>query len=164
MTATTLLGTVSRALAAVHLERTVATDIETVWAAWTDPDRMARWLAPVASGTPGPSSTFVLQMDADEAVVCTATRWEPPRLLELTWDYPGEGSSRLRVELTATGDGTTALVLDHDRLDDADPVDYGAGWHVELEYLDAYLNGTAKPDFDERYAQLRPAYEAAAAV
>jgi len=161
MTAPTMLGTVSRSRAAVHLERTMPAGIDTVWAAWTDPATMGRWLAPVPSGVPGPGAVFVLQMDPEEAATCTVTRWEPPRLVELTWDHPGDGSSRLRVELS-TVDGGTRLVLDHDRLAGTDPVNYGAGWHVELEFLHAYLTGTAKPDFDERFAELQPSYRAAA--
>jgi uncharacterized protein YndB with AHSA1/START domain len=146
----------------VHLERTLPAGIEVVWAAWTDPERMAGWLAPV-DGVPGSGARFVLAMDADETATCTVTRWEPPRLLELTWDYTGEGPSRLRLELLELDGGGTRLVLDHDQLTDHDVADYGAGWHVELELLHAYLEGAAKPDFARRYGELKPLYDAAAA-
>lgn len=159
---TAVLGTVSRSRAAVHLERTLPAGIEKVWAAWTQPERMGGWLAPV-EGVPGPDATFVLKMDVEETATCTIKHWEPPRLLELIWDYTGEGPSRLRIELSesSTVDGGTRLVLDHDQLANSNPADYGAGWHVELECLHAYLTGTAKPDFDQRFAELKPLYAAA---
>jgi uncharacterized protein YndB with AHSA1/START domain len=159
MTATELLGTVSRDRGAVHLERTIPAAIDRVWAAWTTPERMA-WLAQV-DGEPNPGATFVLAMDDAETATCTVNQWRPPHLLELTWDYTGEGPSRLRIELFEAGGGATRLVLDHDLLTGADPVDYGAGWHVELELLAAYLAGEPLPDFASRYGQLRPLYDAA---
>lgn len=161
---TALLGTASRDRGSVHLERPIAASIETVWAAWTDPARMSQWLAPV-EGTPAECATFVLRMTGDEAATCTVHAWEPPRLIELSWHYTGEAPSRLRIRLSETdgpgGDGTR-LVLDHDRLFDADPVDYGAGWHAELDLLVAYLGGEPKPAFMPRFERLRPLYASAA--
>lgn len=155
------LGAVSRSRGTVHLERTIAATLDRVWAAWTDPSVMGEWFAPV-DGVPGPGATFVLRMTADESATCTVQAWDPPRLFELTWDYTGEGASRLRVELSESDGGGTRLVLDHDRLFDADPAGYGAGWHAELELLQAHLDGRPKPQFTPRYEQLLPLYEAAA--
>jgi len=155
------LGTVSRERGSVHLERTIAAGLDDVWAAWTDPARMSAWLAPVEGSAPAAGATFRLRMTADETATCTVQAWEPPRLLELTWDYTGEGPSRLRLQLAAV-DGGTRLVLDHDRLVHGDPAGYGAGWHAELDLLAAHLAGEPKPSFMPRYEELLPSYRAAA--
>jgi len=159
MTERIAIGAVSRTRASVHLERQLAASPDQVWAMWTDPERLGRWLAPVESGAPGPGATFVLRMEVDETATCTVQRWEPPRLLELTWDYTGERPSRFRLELRAE-QGGTRLLLDHDRLDAADPVDYGAGWHTHLEALAARLADAPTPAFGELFRTLRAAYAA----
>lgn len=147
---------------AVHLERQLRASPVEVWAAWIDSERLSRWLAPIERGAPGPGATFVLHMAADETATCTVTRWEPPQLLELVWDYSGEGPSRFRLELWAEDGGGTHLVLDHDRLGDTDPLDYAAGWHAHLELLSAYLVGAPAPVFDEIFLPLRAVYAAQA--
>ena len=153
-------GAVSWTRAAVHLERRLSAAPRRVWAAWTDAGWLSRWLGPVERGVPGPGATFVLRMAAAETATCTVTRWEPPRLLELVWDYSGERPSRLRLELRAE-DAGTHLVLDHDRLDGADgPLDYGAGWQAHLAVLAANLAGTPMPVFDKIFPPLRAAYAA----
>lgn len=155
-----LLGAVSRSCSAVHLQRQLPAPPERVWAAWTDPERLGRWLAPVEHGAPGPGATFVLRMAPMQTATCTVTRWEPPRLLELVWDYTGEGPSRLRLELSGI-DGGTRLALKHDQLEQTDdPVDYGAGWHAHLETLSADLTGEPPPVFEDIFPRLHAAYAA----
>lgn len=156
------VGTVSRAGAAVHLERRLKASPDEVWVAWTDTERLSRWLAPVERGVPGPGATFVLRMTTEETATCTVTRWEPPRRLELTWDYTGEGPSRFRLEMRADGGGTH-LTLDHDQLEAGDDlVGYGAGWHAHLEFLVAHLTGATAPVFEDIFPALREAYAARA--
>lgn len=162
MAETDPLGTVTRAPGTVHLERRLVAPPETVWAAWTDPRRLARWLGPVTSGAPGDGTTFVLRMDDEATATCTVQTWDPPRLLEMAWVYSGEGPSRLRLELRPSEDGGSHLRLDHWLPDDVDPVDYGAGWHVHLESLTATLDGGTAPDFAHRFRRLRPRYQAIA--
>ncbi|GAA0911223.1 SRPBCC family protein [Nonomuraea longicatena] len=149
------LGSLTRG--AVHLDRVLKAPPARVWAMWTEPERLARWLGPVESGAPGPGATFTLGMEPGVRATCTVTAWEPERLLELDWHYPGEGDSRLRITLEPA-EGGTRLVLDHDRLDDAGPVEYGAGWHTYLDLLAADLEERQAPRFDERFRELRAAY------
>lgn len=152
------LGIASRARGTVHLERRFTAPPERVWAAWTDPARMSRWLAPV-DGTPGPDAVFVLRMEPGVTATCTVTRWEPPETLALVWDFASEGPSRLNLALHPDGTGTR-LVLDHQQIP-SDPVDYAAGWHAQLDLLDADLAGTPPPPFEQRYTELYGAYSAA---
>lgn len=95
-------------------------------------------------------------MDADETATCSVTEWEPTRLLELTWDYTGEGRSRLR--LTPEGD-RTVLRLDHDRLPSPSATGYGAGWQLYLDRLAAELTGNQAPDLVGTFPRLLAAYD-----
>ena len=56
------------------------------------------------------------------------------------WDYTDEGPSELSLQLSELGAGQTRLILEHTRIA-ADAVQYGAGWHVHLDHLCAYLTG-----------------------
>lgn len=154
-------GTVSRIRRAVHLERRLDVPRERVWTAWTDPERLERWLGPVESGVPADGATFVLRMADDEVATCAVHTWEPPHLLEITWTYTGEGPSRLRLQLHEVPGGTH-LVLDHQLPEGADAVEYGAGWHVHLDSLTADLLGAPRAAFHEAFPLARAAYEAVA--
>lgn len=152
------LGAVSRTGGTVRLERTFDASAERVWLMCTDPSNLGRWLGAVEQGAPGEGATFVLRMDTDETATCSVTTWSPPRLLELTWDYTGEGRSRVRLELTPDGN-RTVLRLDHDQLPGDSAPAYGAGWQLYLEVLAAVLADHAPPDFAELFPPLLVAYE-----
>jgi uncharacterized protein YndB with AHSA1/START domain len=153
-------GQVSRRDRSVRLERVVPAAIERVWRMWTEPERLARWLGPVVAGTPGPASTFVLGMDADETATCTVTQWLPPSRLALAWHYTGEEPTTLRLELADLGDGTTRLVLEHEGIAAAGLSEYAAGWQLHLASLIADLTEQAGPDFRADFPRLRAAYDA----
>jgi len=155
----TELGSVSLTRTAVHLERRLSAPPVQVWSAWTDPVRLGRWLAPVESGVPGPGQTFVLRMAPSETATCTVTTWEPPKRLDLIWDYSGEGRSRFRLRLHGLENGGTHVLLDHDRLHStSNLIEYAAGWHTHVEGLVAHLAGAPRPDFDSTFRSLHAAY------
>jgi uncharacterized protein YndB with AHSA1/START domain len=83
-----------------------------VWRALTEPESLARWLAP----PPGVELRAV----------------EPERILELVWQPEGEEPSLVRVELRADGSATT-LVLDHRRIAAALGMRYLRLWSVRLD-------------------------------
>lgn len=142
----------------MHLERTFDAPTERGWLTWTDPARLRRWLGAVEEGAAGEGATFVIRMDIDATATCFVTAWSPPRLLELTWDYTGEGRSRLQVELTAQGD-RTVLRLDHGQLPADSATGYGAGWQLYLDALAADLRGDPAPDFARTFPRLLAAYD-----
>jgi uncharacterized protein YndB with AHSA1/START domain len=161
-----LLRTVDRSAGSVHLERTLPAPPGDVWDALTDPARLGAWLAPVDRAAPS-DGEFVLRMNAEETATCTVTTWDPPRELTVTWDYRGEGPSRLRFRLADT-DGRTLITVDHARIP-RDPVRYGAGWHVHLDHLAAHLSGALgiatgcdNDDFLAANRALEPRYAGAA--
>ena len=115
---------------AVRFERVYGVPPEDLWAAWTSPARIRRWLGAEVSGGPvGSGASFVLEWGPEEE----SKTWvevlahEPPRLLEWSWTVVGEKASTLRVELTPVPGGTL-LVLDHRGLAPGQFPGVSAGW------------------------------------
>jgi uncharacterized protein YndB with AHSA1/START domain len=87
--------------------------------------------------------------------------FEPPRVLEYEWHWPGQTSSSVRFELTPDADGTL-LVVDHRGLPREVATGYAAGWHAYLDRLAAEFDGDV-PDWDQRFQDLLPEYRELAA-
>ena len=129
----------------VSLRRAYPADIEDVWDALTDPERIVRWFLPV-SGDLRLGGHYQLEGNAGgEIRVC-----EPPRRLQVTWifgDAPGpEDSSIVEVRLQPTDDGTL-LELEHVAVvppefwDQFGPGSVGVGWDLSLIGLAMHLAG-----------------------
>lgn len=142
----------------VHLERDYRATPEQLWTAWTDPESLARWL-----GTPaGPLLTattpvrMIMGDDEDQWVDIQVVTAEPPRLLELTWDFPGLTGSRLRVEFKVIDTDRTRVIVDHNNLGTS-ATGYGAGWQAYLEgALAAHFGEPIKETWDELFARNLP--------
>lgn len=142
----------------VRFERKFAASPSNVWSALTEPDRLARWLGDV-TGDARVGGRYGLDFgDGDEASGEIVDCDEPSRLA-LTWEFPGEGTTKLEAVLTAV-DGGTLLTLTHTHLQLGDLVQYGAGWHTFLDHLDAVLTGGEPSGWYSRYDELRPRYSA----
>lgn len=83
----------------------------------------------------------VVTIEHAEDYFCTSRilECEPEQLLDMTWEFPDEPHSHVRIELTPIG-GTTQLVLTHDELGD-EAANYLPGWHTHLLYLEGLLVG-----------------------
>ena len=155
----------SGARRAVHLERDYPTGADDLWATWTDPERLARWLGTPARPILDAAGPVRISMGEDENdwVDVTVLTAQPPRLLELRWEFFGEPAGILRVELVAMGPDRTRLILDHDGLD-ASAIGYGAGWEA---FLDGPLTACFEPaesSWDERFAAAMPTWRDRAAA
>lgn len=139
---------------AVVAARDYPTAIDDLWTALTDPDRLPRWFAPV-TGDFELGGRYQVQGNAGG----TITACDPPRLLALTWEFGG-GTSWVEVELSASGDERTRLILRHiapldekseDFWNQFGPGAVGVGWDLALLGLAWHLaTGEAtKPRFDE---------------
>ncbi|WP_217616929.1 SRPBCC family protein [Cellulomonas sp. GbtcB1] len=153
--------------ASVTFRRRYPTDAADLWDAVTTPERLARWLGPV-HGELVRGGTYELRMGADEAgsdqnATGVVRSCDPPRAFAVEWCFPGERASEVevRVEPDAAGEGAV-LVLVHTRLEDAQAIGYGAGWHTSLDQLADHLAGADVRDWDTRFAALLPAYRALA--
>lgn len=134
--------------AGFSLERLFRAPPEQVFAAWTEPDRVVRWLCPYGlrlsveqmEVRPGGRYRWRMQGDSGENNLISGEYLvvEPPRTLEFTWtvrllrsgaDHADEvDDSRVRVTLAAAGSGTR-LRLTHSHLPSASAVQgHRRGW------------------------------------
>jgi uncharacterized protein YndB with AHSA1/START domain len=129
-----------------------------VWAALTEPDRLARWIGTYDGlREPGGAGTFTMTHEAEpggepmRVVACAA----PVRLV-VEWDTEGGW----RVELDLDQDGAdTELVFTQLFAPGTDVVDYALGWHWYLDKLDAEVTGApTPPPWEEFLAATGPAY------
>jgi uncharacterized protein YndB with AHSA1/START domain len=124
-------------LIAVTVRREYPAEVADVWQAVTDPERLARWFAPV-SGDLREGGTFRVEGNADgEIRECV-----PPSALTLTWGGP---VSIVSVRLAASPAGTT-LELEHTvpaafAGSGAGALYVGPGWDVALLGLALWLGG-----------------------
>lgn len=142
----------------VTLVRDLPGPIERVWGFLTDPQLLSRWFSDgvIADHVGGEAS---LEMGANGRV----TAYEPPHLLEYTWDESDLSrgpifDTLVRWEL-ADVDGRVRLTLTHKRLSELEAINHGAGWHTFLDRLSASVEGREPPDTMERYEHLQGEYE-----
>lgn len=130
----------------VRIRRRYAAPIDDVWDACTDPERLARWFAPV-SGDLRLGGSYQIEGNAGGEIV----RCEKPSLLKVTWIYgqdPDDADlSEVEVRLTPADDGGTVLELEHVAVVDPDfwsrfgPGAVGVGWDLGLLGLAIHLAG-----------------------
>jgi uncharacterized protein YndB with AHSA1/START domain len=151
----------------VRVEDRFDTDIDDLWAALTDPRRLARWLGEVDGD---------LRLGGEFRARFFASGWEgtgrveacepPRRLLVLTrgTDEPDEAAEH-PIEATLTADDDQTILVWEER---AMPLDllaaYGAGVQIHVEDLAAHIAGRERSDDAEaRWTELLPGYQALAA-
>jgi uncharacterized protein YndB with AHSA1/START domain len=144
----------------LRFERHLKHPVEKVWAALTDPERRAEWLAP---GTiePRPGGRAELNFDDGPTpehgtdLEGTVRIADPQRLLEVTWTTESGREEPVRWELFPEEDGTR-LVLTHtvrrsiplgfglnvqNSATESRMAGYQAGWHAHLDRLPLMLAG-----------------------
>jgi uncharacterized protein YndB with AHSA1/START domain len=139
----------------VRFERVYDYRPDEVWAAITEPEQLRGWLG-TAELDLEDAGTGSIAFGPEEVAGLRVRGLEQGRYVEYEWSFPNEPDSVLRLEVQPYGPGTL-LVLDHRLLGDEHVVDYSAGWHAHLEWLDAHLRGD-KFDFWTRFHELRPTY------
>ena len=115
-----------------------------VWAALTEPESIARWLAPARKVDLSVGGAIELGPDGDRPIDARVRAVEAGRLLELDWTAPDEEPSIVRFQLAEDGHGTT-LVVDHHRVDARLGMRYRARWERPLARLDALVGQSGAP-------------------
>ena len=135
------------------LHRTINAPVESVYAAWTDPELLRRWFAPgeaavaraVAEVAVGGEFLIEMQgMDGEKWVVRGAYREVVPnQRLVHTWCWEGSDvESLVTVEFEPGSPGTTRLTVTHSRFELADTRDnHKLGWIGCLAKLEALYAG-----------------------
>lgn len=156
-----LLGTMHAAgeVGALRLQERYDTDIDDLWSAFTDRDRLARWLGEF-TGDLELGGSYRNRMYASGATgTGTVVECEPPRRFVVqVGDDDGVGQQEAEVVLTPDGDGTL-LHLEHRGLPTGMLPGYGAGTQIHLEDLTAHVAGGERCDSDARMQVLYPAYQ-----
>jgi uncharacterized protein YndB with AHSA1/START domain len=142
----------------IRFERRYAAPPEAVWAALTEPEQLRGWLteAVVFDHEVGGRVDLRFGEEPDRMISGSILAFDPPRLLEYEWHWPGQTESTIRFELRPDGDGTL-LVLDHRGLPQDAATGYAAGWHAFLDRL-AALHGESAVEWDERFQEMLPRY------
>jgi uncharacterized protein YndB with AHSA1/START domain len=149
----------------VRIEERFDADVDEVWSALTEPERLARWYGEVEGE---------LRVGGAYHAHLHASGWEgtgrveeceTPRRFVVVSKQPDEANEDW-TEVTLTRDGDqTVLVVEQREL----PLDllwaYGAGLQIHVEDLAAHISGRERVDAKTRFDELRSAYtELAAAV
>src|SRR5215475_13395029 len=146
----------------VRMEDRFDTDIDDLWSALTDPDRLARWIGEVEGDLRlGGEFRFRFFASGSEGTG-RVDACEPPRRLLLTMALGQPDEDVIEATLAADG-GQTILVWEERGM----PLDllaaYGAGVQIHVEDLAAYLAGRERVDAAARWNELEPAYRDLAA-
>jgi uncharacterized protein YndB with AHSA1/START domain len=146
----------------VRMQDRFDTDIDDVWSAFTDPLRLARWVAEV-DGDLRLGGEFRARFTSGWEGTGRVDACEPPRRLLVTTRHARQTDEHV-IEVTLAADGDqTILVLEERGM----PLDllaaYGAGIQVHVEDLAAHLAGRERCDIEARWAELIPAYRDLAA-
>jgi uncharacterized protein YndB with AHSA1/START domain len=132
----------------VTISQTYAAEIEDVWDACTNPERIPRWFMGV-SGELRLGGHYQLERNAGG----TIETCDPPTGFAATWEYGGE-VSWIELSLTPEPGGGTRFSLEHiGRVDDTRWAEYGpgavgVGWDLGVLGLARHLDGgeTVKPE------------------
>jgi uncharacterized protein YndB with AHSA1/START domain len=123
--------------------------LDEVWDAITNAERIPRWFLPI-SGDLRLGGRYQLEGNAGGEI----TGCDPPRLLDLTWEFGGQ-VSWVRVRLTELSDGGTSLRLEHiahvpdDFWNQYGPGAAGVGWDLALLGLGRHLETGAAVDLKQ---------------
>jgi len=157
---------------AIRLERQLDAPVETVWRYLTEADLRGRWFMGGTDATGVGEFDLLVDHDrlSDDANVPypesyatfkgavwteKVTRFEPPRLLETT--FQGGKNGTVTYELFPEGE-KTRLVLTHSGITSGTGAqDFGSGWNSHLTVLAERLAGRGVKNFWEVHAQSREA-------
>jgi uncharacterized protein YndB with AHSA1/START domain len=134
---------IDRAERMLRIERVLPASPERVYASWTDPDELARWMSPVGhaeveNDVRRGGAFSVVMVGEGRRIEHTGEYLEvdPPRRLRFTWrsEYTGTEPSLVTVELEEVPEGTR-LVLTHTMLPDDALDSHAGGWGSMLGRL-----------------------------
>jgi uncharacterized protein YndB with AHSA1/START domain len=145
----------------LEFRRSWPNPIEDVWAALTEPDRLARWIGRYDGARgPGGTGTFFMTHEEGEHTGSPATirECDPPRRLVIEWEQPESDNWSVALDLW-TEESRTFLSFAQVFPAGADLTDFALGWHWYLDKFDSVVSGRPAPaDWDAFLAEVGPAY------
>lgn len=151
MEATTGAGT---EVAPIEREVRIAARPETVFAFFTDPEKMVRWKGSEAELDPRPGGIYRVTVNPEAIARGEYVEVDPPRTVVFTWGWEGgqnpvaPGSSTVEITLSPEGDDATLVRLVHSGIPtEEERQNHGHGWDHYLGRLAvAGVGGDAGPD------------------
>jgi uncharacterized protein YndB with AHSA1/START domain len=120
-------------------------DLEDLWDACTNPERIPRWFLPV-TGDLRVGGRYQLEGNASGEIL----RCDPPQGFDATWEY-GDEVSWIELRLTPEPGGRTRFTLEHiahvddERWAEFGPGAVGVGWDLAVIGLVLHLAGGCAP-------------------
>lgn len=136
---------------------TLDNPVEEVWAALTEPETLAQWLAPGTIELKAGGAAKLEFVDSGIVIDSQVTAVDPPRLLEYSWSGPGEPARPVTWTLEPIG-AVTGLTLTLRLPATEDVARSAAGWAAHLEMLAATLFGASIKFPFEVFKAARAAY------
>lgn len=133
----------------VTIGQTYDADLDDVWDACTDPERIPRWFLPV-SGELRVHGRYQLEGNAGGRI----ERCDPPKGFAATWEYGGD-VSWIELRLSTDPKGGTRFELEHtahvddERWAEFGPGAVGVGWDLALMGLAIHLSSGRAVDPQE---------------
>lgn len=128
----------------IEKEVMIQLDIELVWRAWTESDRVAQWFAPASEIEPivgGKYEIYFNPADKDTMSTkgCKVLKIEKPKVLAFDWKGPDQFAEIMNqpneltnVEVSFTEHGNRTLVsLRHSGWKESEGVSLAKKWHVQ---------------------------------
>jgi uncharacterized protein YndB with AHSA1/START domain len=138
----------------LRFERHLAHPAGKVWHALTDAGALRHWFPQDVTADLRPGGKMLFSFRNGEGIPPfdgEVLEFDPPRVFAFRW-----GTDLLRWELQPTDDG--CLLIFTDTLTEGGKAARdGAGWHVCLEALQAWIDGIGPPPAD-RWQQVHPGY------
>jgi uncharacterized protein YndB with AHSA1/START domain len=145
----------------VRMEDRFDADISDLWAAFTDPTRLAHWVGEF-EGDLRPGGEFRARFLDGWEGTGRVEACDPPHHLRVVTTHIRQTDEHV-IEVTLTADGDHTVVIMEER---GMPVNllaaYGAGIQIHIENLAAHIAGRERADGEARWQELQPDYEALA--
>lgn len=132
------------------------TDIDDLWSALTDPDRLARWLGRF-EGDLRLRGTFHARFVSTAEGPGRVAACEPPGHLLLTMEPETDEQTEIEAWLSGEGD-RTRLVVEERGFTVEEAPDHAAGWRAHIEDLLAHLEGREPGSWLDRWRELVARY------
>ncbi len=125
---------------------------EKVYAAWTDPEKLAHWMGPVGTKSVraecdlrvgGRYAIKMIMPDDEHNVGGVYREIVPNQKIVFTWAWRStpERESLVTVTFKKDGDGTIMTLLHEQFFDEKARDDHNRGWTGTMDKLEAYLGG-----------------------
>ena len=163
---TPILGSLRRldeTRGAVRMEDVYDTDIDDLWSAVTEPDRLARWLGRFEGDDLRVGGRLEAEFTSSWSGEIRIEACERPTRVLVTLAPDTEDETEVEAWLSPEGE-QTRLVVEERGLPVGVLAGHGAGWQAHVQDLADYLAGCGDGDWRSRWSSLIPSYQQIAPV